>query len=304
MAEAALGLAALLLALLARRLVRLDLPRAALVARYAPAPSGFRTIAGITLHLRDEGPRDAPAILLLHGFGVSLHLWDGWVPHLAQGFRVIRPDLPGFGLTGADPTGDYSDDRTVAVLAALLDDLGIARAHVVGSSMGGRFAWRFAADHPGRVDRLVLMAPDGFSESGRYGERPKQPWWFRLLPWMLPERPLRRISAAGYADPAALTDAIFTRTHDLLRAPGVRRALLDRMATTRRYDPTPFLARIAAPTLLLWGDTDRMIPHSQAEAYQRLIPASRTVVLPGLGHAPMEEAPEASLAPVLAFLAE
>jgi len=78
--------------------------------------------------------------------------------------------------------------------------------------------------------------------------------------------------------------------------------MLDRMATARRYDPQPFLARIAAPTLLLWGDTDRMIPHSQAEAYRRLIPATTTVVLPGLGHAPMEEAPAASLAPVLAFL--
>lgn len=305
MAEIVLGIVALLavlLLVLARRMVRLDLPRDALVARYAAPPSEFRTIAGVTLHVRDEGPRDAPAILLLHGFGVSLHLWDDWARLLAPRFRVIRPDLPGFGLTGPDPTGDYSDERTIAVIAALLDDLGVARAHVIGSSMGGRYAWRFAADHPERVDRLVLMAPDGFSETGKDGKPPRIPWYFRLLPWMLPERPLRKISATGYADPAALTDAIFTRTHDLLRAPGVRRAMLDRMAAMTRSDPTPILARITAPTLLLWGDTDRMIPHTHAADYERAIPHAETVVLPALGHAPMEEAPEASLAPVLDFL--
>lgn len=221
---------------------------------------------------------------------------------LAPGFRVIRLDLPGFGLTGPDPTGDYSDARTTALLAAMLDDLGIARAHAIGSSMGGRYAWRFAADHPDRVDRLVLMAPDGFSTAPADGRPARIPWYFRLLPWMLPERPLRNISAAGYADPAALTDAIFTRTHDLLRAPGVRRAMLARMAAMTRDDPTPILARITAPTLLLWGDTDRMIPHTHAADYERAIPHAQTVVLPALGHAPMEEAPEASLAPVFAFL--
>lgn len=305
MAEAALLLVALAAALalaLVRRLVRLDLPREVLVARYATPPSEFRTVAGITLHLRDEGPRDAPAILLLHGFGTSLHLWDGWAPLLAHRFRVIRCDLPGFGLTGADPTRDYSDARAVAILAALLDDLGIARAHVVGSSMGGRIAWRFAAEHPSRVDHLVLMAPDGFSDSGRYGELPRVPWFFRLLPWILPERPLRKMLAASHGDPATLTDAIFRRTHDLLRAPGVRRAMLDRMAVAAPYDPQPFLARITAPTLLLWGDTDRMVPYSHAEDYRRAIPHAETVVLPGLGHAPMEEAPEVSLTPVIAFL--
>lgn len=233
MAEAGLLVVAALVLLLAHRLLRLDLPRELLLRRYAPPPSAFRTVAGITLHLRDEGPRDAPPVLLLHGFGVSLHLWDGWAPRLAELFRVIRCDLPGFGLTGPDPTGDYSDERAVPILSALLDELGIARAHVVGSSMGGRIAWRLAAEHPVRVDRLVLAAPDGFSESGRYGEAPRLPFAVRLLPWLLPERPLRRLAAAGHGRPETLTEPIFRRTHDLLRAPGVRRALLDRIRQAR-----------------------------------------------------------------------
>ena len=305
MAEAGVLLAALAgvaLLLAARRMVRLDLPREVLLRRYAPPPSAFRQVAGLTLHLRDEGPRDAPAVLLLHGFGVSLHLWDGWAPLLAARYRVLRCDLPGFGLTGPDPSGDYSDERAVAVLAALLDDFGIARAHVIGSSMGGRIAWRFAAAHPERLHRLVLLAPDGFAEPGAEGRPPRIPWAFRLLPWVLPERPLRRLAAAGHGSPETLTEPIFRRTHDLLRAPGVRRAMLERLRQTRPCDPRPFLARITAPTLLLWGEQDRMIPLAHAENYRRAIPQAELVVLPSLGHAPMEEAPERSLAPVLDFL--
>jgi pimeloyl-ACP methyl ester carboxylesterase len=123
-----------------------------------------------------------------------------------------------------------------------------------------------------------------------------------VLPWFLPERPLRRIAAGGYGDPASLSDEIFARTHDLLRAPGVRRAMLRRMAAMSRSDPSPILARITTPTLLLWGEADRMIPPTHAADYARAIPCAETVLLPGLGHAPMEEAPESSLAPVLAFL--
>lgn len=291
-----------LLAAAAWRLHRPDLPRDALRARYAQPPSRFLDVDGATLHLRDEGPRDAPPVLLLHGFGSSLHAWDDWAPPLAERFRVIRLDLPGFGLTGADPSGDYSDARSVALLAALLDRLGASRAHVVGSSMGGRIAWRFASQRPDRVDRLVLMAPDGFSETGRYGEPPRSPPAARLLPWVLPERPLRRMVAAGFADPARLTEALFARYRDMMLAPGVRRAMLVRMSQQPREDPAPFLARISAPTLLLWGEQDRMVPAANAAEYERRIADCRAVILDGVGHVPMEEAPDRSLAPVLAFL--
>ncbi|SDB38829.1 alpha/beta fold hydrolase [Belnapia rosea] len=150
-----------------------DLPRAALERRWAPPPSQFVEAAGVRLHIRDTGPRDGLAVLPIHGFGSSLHTWEAWAPLLEDRFRLVSLDLPGFGLTGPDPTGDYSDERSVAVLAALLDRLGIGQAAAVGSSMGGRIAWRFAAAEPGRVSKLVLMAPDGFASLGReYGARP------------------------------------------------------------------------------------------------------------------------------------
>ncbi len=92
-----------------------DKSRAALEAIYARPPSTFVQLAGLRLHLRDTGPRDAPAVILLHGFGASLHTWEAWARNLDTKYRVIRFDLPGFGLTGADPSGDYSDARSLTV---------------------------------------------------------------------------------------------------------------------------------------------------------------------------------------------
>ncbi|MCX8132758.1 MAG: alpha/beta fold hydrolase [Roseococcus sp.] len=299
------ALALLLLALIAAAwwLYTPDAPRAALEARWAAAPSRFVEAAGLRLHLRDTGPREAPAILFLHGFGTSLHTWEEVAAALEDGFRVIRLDLPGFGLTGPDPSGDYSDSRAGAVLAALLDRLGVARAHVVGSSMGGRIAWRFAAERPARVERLVLMAPDGFASPGLdYGTPPRVGPLLRLLPYALPRALVRAGMAPAYADPAALTPARLERAHALLLAPGVRRAILARMRQHILVPPEPFLARIAAPTLLLWGERDAMVPASNAADYLRALRDARSVVLPGIGHVPMEEAPEATARAIRAFL--
>jgi len=280
-----------------------DRPRAALEATYATPPSRFVTVDGLRLHLRDSGPRDAPAVLLLHGFGSSLHTWDEWAPALERTHRVIRIDLPGFGLTGADPGGDYSDLRAVALLDALLDALGVAQADVVGSSMGGRIAWRFAAERPARVRRLVLMAPDGFASPGfAYGRPHGVPLLMRALPYTLPRSLLRGGTAPAFADPARLTGTLLDRYEAMMLAPGVRRAILDRLRIHALEPPEPFLQRIAAPVLLLWGEQDRMVPARNAADYAAVLRDSRTVLLPGIGHVPMEEDPARALAPVLDFL--
>lgn len=280
-----------------------DLPRAALEARYAAPPSRFLEITGLRLHIRDSGPREAQPVLLLHGFGSSLHAWEAWAPLLEPDFRVIRLDLPGFGLTGPDPKGDYSDPRAVRILEALLDALGVARADVVGSSMGGRIAWRFAAERPERVRRLVLMAPDGFASAGFEYDRPKPvPPLLRTLPYTLPRFLLRGATAPAFADPAKLSEELLDRYHAMMLAPGVRRAILERMARHALERPEPFLRRIEAPVLLLWGDQDRMVPAAHAADYERELRDARTVILPGLGHVPMEEDPARSIAPLRAFL--
>lgn len=281
-----------------------DASRAALEAKYWTASDSTVEVAGIGLHVRDSGPKTAPVVILLHGFGSSLLTFDAWAEALSAEFRVLRYDLPGFGLTGPDPTGDYSEERGIAVLSALMDRLDVRRASLVGNSMGGRLAWRFAAAHPDRVDKLVLISPDGFASAGfHYGKPASVPFAVRAFPFILPESLLRGSLAPAYADPAKITDAVLARYRDMLLAPGVRGAVVTRLAQTVLVDPEPILRTLTAPTLILWGEGDRMIPVRNADDYRRDIPGSRLVVLPGLGHVPFEEAPEVSLAPLKAFLA-
>ena len=296
------GLIGMLLLIGAALLYTPDLPRPALEAAYAGPPSQFVTAAGVRLHVRDTGPRDAPAIVLLHGFGSSLHTWDGWAADLERDYRVVRFDLPGFGLTGADPSGDYTDARSLVVITGLLDALGLDRVTIGGNSMGGRIAWRFAAAYPARVERLVLISPDGFASPGQpYGAAPSVPLLLRALPYVLPSGMLRQTLAPAYADAARLTGAVFDRYRDMMLAPGVRRAIVDRTAQHVVTDPVPELARIVAPVLVLWGEQDRLIPIANAADYERALPHATLQTLPGLGHVPQEEAPE-TVAVVRAFL--
>jgi pimeloyl-ACP methyl ester carboxylesterase len=280
-----------------------DRSRAELEARYLAASSDLRLVDGVRLHVRDEGPRDAPAIVLVHGLGASLHTWDPWVAALSATFRVVRFDVPGHGLTGPDPSGDYSDERSHRLLAALLDSLALDHVTLVGHSMGGRLAWSFAAEQPERVAQLVLIAPDGFASPGFDYDRPADvPAVLGVMRWVLPRPLLRANLAPAYADPSRLADSVARRNHDLMRTPGNRDALLTRLRQTVLTEPTARLARIAAPTLVLWGEDDAMIPVRNADDYARLVPNVTVVRLPGLGHMPFEEAPTDALAPVRAFL--
>ncbi len=280
-----------------------DRDRATLAARYLEAPGDLIEVAGLTLHVRDTGPKDAPPIILLHGFGASLHTWEPWARLLSDHYRIIRFDLPGSGLSPPDPTGDYSDERSMQLLAALMDRLGVARATLVGNSMGGRIAWSFAARHPQRVDHLVLISPDGFASPGfEYDKHTQVPVSVKLMRYILPKPLLRMSLAPAYADPHFLSEALTDRYYDLMLAPGARAAMIERMQQVVLTDQRPWLARITAPTLLLWGEQDRMIPFANAADYLKAISHATLVALPGVGHLPQEEAPERSAAALRTFL--
>lgn len=289
-----------------------DKSRAAMEAEYATPPSAFITIDGVRMHLRDTGPRNAPALLMLHGFGSSLQTWEAWSQTLSAQYRVIRFDLPAFGLTGADPTGDYSDARSFQLIEDLMDRLSVTRATLIGNSMGGGIAWRFAATHPARVDKLVLISPEGFAVPGE-DDKPVQPgpekipFALQMMRFVMPTPLLRMNIAPSYADPSRLTDTVMDRYRDMLLVAGNRDAILARMmqmpqGRATRLNPVPLLRTIQAPTLLLWGEQDQLIPFSNAKDYLAALPHAQLAALPGLGHVPQEEAPEVSLVPVLAFL--
>lgn len=280
-----------------------DLKRADLEARYARGPGDFIEIAGLRLHMRDKGPRDAPVVILLHGFGGSLQTWDDWTRLFEPSLRVISLDLPGAGLTGADPSGDYTDARGMVVLLALMDKLGIDRASLVGHSMGGRLAWQFAAAHPDRVDKLVLVSPDGFASPGfNYGKAPEVGVSLKAMKYMLPKALLKMSLAPAYANPAVITPELVTRYYEMMLAPEVRSAMIARLEQSVMQDPVPILARITAPTLLMWGDRDAMIPIANADDYLKAIPGARLAKFAGVGHLPQEEAAQPSGKAILSFL--
>ncbi|MFM9927353.1 alpha/beta fold hydrolase [Variovorax sp. H27-G14] len=280
-----------------------DLSRADLERRYLAQPTDMMEISGAMLHVRDTGPKGAPSVILIHGFASNLETWDAVAKVLEPAYRVIRFDLPGNGLSPPDPANNYTDARSIELLIALQNRLGLRASSVVGHSIGGRIAWTFAALHPQRVDQLVLVAPDGFASPGfSYGQPPHVSWMFKLMRYVMPKALLRSSLAPAYAEPGMVTDALITRYDDFLRAPGARQALLDRMAQTVLVDPVPLLRRIDAPTLLLWGERDAMIPVANAADYAAVLRHAQQVVIAGSGHLPQEEAPVQAAAAIRGFL--
>ena len=256
--------------------------------------------------VQDSGRRDAPVVLLLHGFGASLQAWDDWAPALEKNLRVLRIDIPGFGLSGPAVNQDYSDAADVARVIAVMDQLGVQQVIVTGHSMGGRIAWNLAAAHPERVSQLVLLSPDGFPDPNAKSDKTYEvPALLGLLPYSLPKWALRMGGVApAFADDSQLTPQMMQRYHDMMLAPGVRTALLERMRQTRNSDPVARLQSITVPTLLIWGEKDAFIPVGNAQDYLKAMPQAKLVTLPGVGHVLHEEAPQASVQVVLDFLSE
>jgi pimeloyl-ACP methyl ester carboxylesterase len=299
----ALGLGTAFLAVALYGLWTPDLERAELEKRYFSSSPQIIDVDGLKVYYKETGPQGAPALLLLHGFGSSLQAWDDWSLKLEQKYRVIRLDLPGFGLTGASPANDYSEEKDLATLTYFADKLGLEKFSVMGHSMGGKMAWSLAASQPERVQALVLMAPDGFPETKDIGTKPYEvPAIMGLIKYVLPKYLVRKSIEPAFVQADALNDALVNRYFDMLRAPGVRGAILERSNQTIYTDPVPRLKAIKAPTLLIWGEQDQMIPSTNAQSYANVLSNSTTVLIPKLGHLLQEEQPEKGLTAVIQFL--
>ncbi len=280
-----------------------DIEPSELRARYGATAQDVVVVDGLNVYYKDTGPKDAPVLLLLHGFGSSLQTWDLWATKLETQYRVIRLDLPGFGLTGPSPLHDYSERGDLATLTHFVDKLALSSFSIIGHSMGGKMAWSLAAAEPERVKALVLMAPDGFPEIKDIGSKPYAvPAIFGMIKFCLPKYLVRKSIEPAFFDASALSDSLVDRYYDMLRAPGVRAAILERANQTIYTDPVPRLKKITAPTLLIWGEKDRMIPSINAQSYANVLSSSKTVLLPNLGHLVQEEQPAIALEHVTDFL--
>ncbi len=276
--------------------------------KYARYPSAFMELDGMQVHYRDEGlKRDSLLpLVLLHGTGSSLHTFEAWTNELKFQRRVIRMDLPAFGLTGPFPNKDYSIDHYVDFIQHFLVAKGIKRCILGGNSLGGNIAWQFASKYPQMVDKLILIDAAGYpmvSKSTPIAFRiARTPVLNNLLRFLTPRFMARASVENVYADEAKVSDELVDRYFELTLREGNRRALVDRMKLPVDSTAYPKIKTIQHPTLILWGEQDRLIPPDVAQRFHADLPNNTLVVLPQAGHVPMEESPKESLRVVNAFL--
>ncbi|MBT4904615.1 MAG: alpha/beta hydrolase [Flavobacteriaceae bacterium] len=278
-----------------------DLPLDFLKNKYAAAPSKFMALNELRIHYRDEGTGDA--IVLVHGTGASLHTWDAWAQEMSQTHRVIRLDLPAYGLTGKDPKKRYSSKDYVDLIDAFLKELDVNQFHLAGNSLGGLVSWLYASYHPDKVQKLILIDPSGFpsKKSPMVISLAKTPGINMLIRYVTPKAFIKKNLKEVYYNPDLISTQILDRYYELTLAPGNRTAFIDR-AKIEREDYTDRLGLITNPTLILWGAEDAWIPLKNAYRFEEKIATSTVVVMKETGHLPMEEKPAKSLAITLDFL--
>lgn len=287
-----------------------DTDPAQMRAKYGGDPSQFMEIGdGVRVHLRDEGPRDAPAIILLHGSNADLHTWQPWVDALKGRYRVIRFDQVGHGLTGPDPAGDYSIGNFVADIDEVADALELESFVLGGNSMGGGHSVAYALAHPDRVRAMVLVdaagAPVKREGGGNIGFTiARTPVVNQLMKYITPRSMIERSLRETVSNQDIVTDAVVDRYWELLRYPGNRGATVARFSGEMNTFEADRVASIEVPTLVIWGEEDGLIPVEAGLWYDRQLPDSRLVVYEDIGHLPHEETAQESAAYLLGWLDE
>lgn len=278
-------------------------------ALYANDSSQFIELdSGLTVHVRDQGPRDAPVIMLLHGSSASLQTWEPWVEQLSADYRVITYDQPGHGLTGPTPDGNYDTPVFVETAQGVAEALELDRFVIGGNSMGGWVSWNYALAHGDRLDGLLLVdasgAPDARPRKIPIGFRiASMPIISSLMQKITPRSMVERSLRQSVSNQAMIDDAMVDRYHDLLRYPGNRPATRARNQAERTVASPETMASISTPTLLMWGAEDTLVPLEAGQWFDEHIPDSVLIAYPEIGHIPMEEAPDRSAADVSAWLA-
>ncbi|MGJ5894178.1 alpha/beta fold hydrolase [Streptomyces niveiscabiei] len=245
------------------------------------------------LHVRQDGPRDAPALLLIHGSASSTRSWDALVPHLTGSHHVIRPDLLGHGESAKPADLSYALPDQARRLAAVLERLGVGHAVVVGHSSGGAVATALAEQRPDLVTGLALINTGPGLHAYIASDAD-------LSQWPPTDDQLRQFASTGFSRPGyeippELLDEVRHMTLHTLTAT---------MQATRAYlaeRPLPDrLAPLGKPLLVLFGEDDRRWRSSSAAEYT-VVPGARIHLLPGLGHSPILEDPPRTAAALLEF---
>lgn len=288
-------------------LYRNDIPVEKLRTRYAAdTASRFMDLMGMQVHYRDEGLRDdSIPLVFVHGLSSSLHTWDSLTIKMIGKERIIRMDLPAFGLTGPNPEQKYDLAFYNIFLDSFLSRLGVHRYIMAGNSLGGAIAWNQALAYPQKVSGLILVNAAGYprkDEKGSIGFKlAATPLIGDLLTGLTPRILIQKSLENTYFDRSRITPEIIDRYHNLLLREGNRKAMLQ-FFKTRRIPDHQRIKMIDIPTLIIWGRHDQLISVENAYAFQRDIPGSRLVIFDDAGHIPMEENPTETFNAMMPFL--
>jgi len=281
-----------------------SIPPGELEKKYATGNSKFIEVDGMRVHYRDEG--SGPVVIMIHGIVSSLHTWDAWADEMKGKFRVIRFDVPGFGLTGP-ANFKYKPGFFVRFLHGFVKKMELKKFSLIGNSLGGFISWKYAAGHPEQVEKLVLLDPVGYSQ--------KTPWIIGMMalpvigniatvitPRLIVEMNVKEV----YGDPKRIKPEAMDRYYSLIMREGNREALRDIFIELEEQagDPTisDEIPDIKVPTMVIWGDKDIWTPYAYIESWKKDLPSAKYVVYEGVGHVPMEEIPEQSVKDCEAFL--
>ncbi len=261
--------------------------------------SAFAEVDGMTIHFQEFGDSSAPTVFLIHGYTASTFVWHSVAPKLAeQGFHVVAPDLVGFGFSEKPAWFDYSIASQARMIVRLMNILGIGRATVVGSSYGGAVASTLALDYSERVEKLVLV--DAVCNDDILAHPLLKIASLRgvgevLTSFFLDSKAFHKMRMKNTLAPAnhhLITQDRIDSVHRPLAARDSHHAVL---ATSRSWDACRIqddAQYINQPTLIIWGDQDKVIPIRNGERLFESILNSRFVVFKDCGHVPPEENPE------------
>jgi len=283
-----------------------DTPKNIVKEKYTNDASKFMSIMGMEVHYRDEGNlNDSIPIVFLHGLSSSLHTWDSITNKLIDKKRIIRLDLPGFGLTGANPERNYSTGYYNTFIDSFILTLNVKKYIIVGNSFGGNIAWNQSLYRTDKIEKLILINSAGYprtKEKGNIGFKlASLPFVGDLIKKITPKALIKKSLQDAYSNDGKITEVIKNRYYDLLLSEGNRQATVD-IFKQRVAPVSEKIKNIQTPTLIIWGEDDQMIDVSNAYKFNKDIQGSAIEIIKNSGHVPMEETPQAVYDAIIKFI--
>jgi pimeloyl-ACP methyl ester carboxylesterase len=283
-------------------LYRPALPIEQVHKKYVQAQSRFIEVNGVRLHYLDEGS-GPETLLLVHGGGSSLFAWDAITERLKAKYRVVRLDLPGFGLSGYDPKDDYHVANWMRYVIGFAERMNLRQVIVMGHSTGAQIAWRIALERPELTKAIILSAATGFPEKDPVFWRAGQiPVVGELMSVLTPRFIVKMNLEDIFFDKSKIKDDTIDRYYEILRREGGRRAMLARMRAGD-FDKHEQVPNIKIPALVLWGTHDSWVPVTHGERYAKEMSNCTLVTFSNAAHNLIEEVPDEVSKTVIEWLA-